>query len=360
MEVWIALALSLVIATLFIRARANRILMPKLVRGAPITSAAKASETQPDCMAVIPARNEAGFIGRTVRSLPPDSVIVVDDHSEDTTGEEARQAGAGVILAPKLSRGAYGKSNACMAGARALKSRWILFTDADAHFEPGFADAVVACAEASGVALLSVYLDPEYATTWERIISPYLNALFFCGANPRSDAPTACNGQCVLVRREAYEFLGGHAAVINDLIEDVRLAAVAQRHRLKFGIVRADGLGKVRWRDLGGMVERGASRFMIAAPMQGTTILIAALATAAWLPTLVWLLADSQYRAAVAFAVLPYLLLWRWYADGSGRLAALFIPFAIPLASWAALPMLGRGLWGALSGGASEWKGRSG
>src|SRR5438132_9290647 len=73
-----------------------------------------------DCMVVIPARNEEGNIAEAVRSLPPDTVIVVDDFSNDNTAEEARRAGAGVLPAPMPVEGALGKSNACMEGARVL------------------------------------------------------------------------------------------------------------------------------------------------------------------------------------------------------------------------------------------------
>ena len=41
-------------------------------------------------MVVIPARNEEGLIGNAVSSLPPDTVIVVDDFSADKTAEVAR------------------------------------------------------------------------------------------------------------------------------------------------------------------------------------------------------------------------------------------------------------------------------
>ena len=145
-------------------------------------------------MAIIPARNEEAVIARAVRSLPPDTVIVVDDHSEDGTAEAARQAGAGVLPAPPLPRNGIGKANACAAGARALTSRWILFTDADTWFEEGFLPAVVAAAEASGVSLLSIYLQPECETFAERVLVPYARALFFCGGNPKR------NPQCVLQR----------------------------------------------------------------------------------------------------------------------------------------------------------------
>src|ERR1019366_1291952 len=95
-----------------------------------------------DCMVVIPARNEEAMIGRAVRSLPHDTVIVVDDASEDGTAEVAHNAGAGVLPAPDLTGRGIGKSNACAAGARALTSRWVLFTDADTWFEPRFLEAI--------------------------------------------------------------------------------------------------------------------------------------------------------------------------------------------------------------------------
>jgi chlorobactene glucosyltransferase len=363
-EVWAALALAVVIAVLFLRARAHQLSLPKLPRPATFRKKGRGNKTPPDappspgdlpdCMVVIPARNEAAYIGRAVRSLPHDSVIVVDDHSEDATAAEARKAGAGVIRAAGLSRAVSGKSNACMTGARALTSKWILFADADTRFEPGFLDAAIGYAESSGIALLSVYLDPEYPTAGEALLAPYLIALYFCGANPVGTV-AAFNGQCVFVRRDAYEFLGGHAAVLNTWNEDVRFAAIAQRHRLKFGIVRANGMGTVLWRELSGNVHRGAVRFMILSPGRGATILITALAMAAWIPVFAWLWMEHHYRAAAVFAAVPWLLLWRWYGRGWRSGTAVTLPIAI----YAVLPMLIGGVWNALGGGAVKWKGRS-
>ncbi|MGH9559009.1 MAG: glycosyltransferase family A protein [Bryobacteraceae bacterium] len=53
----------------------------------------------------------------------------------------ARKAGAGVVRAPEVPRGAARKAHTSMAGARLLTSKWILFADADAWFDPGFLDA---------------------------------------------------------------------------------------------------------------------------------------------------------------------------------------------------------------------------
>jgi hypothetical protein len=311
---------------------------------------------EPDCMVVIPARNEEAVIERAVRSLPADTVIVVDDHSEDGTAQAARKAGAGVIPAPPLPRNAIGKANACAAGARVLTSRWVLFADADTHFEPGFLDAAVATAEAGGVSLLSIHLDPEYRSFAEHVLVPYARALVFCGANPRRSPNAFFTGHCLLALREPYNFLGTHAAVITHLAEDVKLTVLAERHRLKVAIARAPGLGERRmyhgFRGIRSGMERHAFRFILVSPWIGASILSAALVAALWLPLLAWLSWHRQWTAAAVIAVLPIAALRPWYESWGRALLA-------PLAIYWILPVLARGVISAVFGRPLEWKGRT-
>ena len=303
---------------------------------------------QVDCMVIIPARNEAGNIGGVVRSLPSDSVIVVDDFSRDNTAEEARAAGAGVLPAPQPLAGAVGKSNACMEGARVLTSRWILFADADTRFEPGFVESAVAAAEAGKIDFLSVYLRAEYRTLWESTLAPYGVALYFCGINPRADSASAFNGQCLLVNRAAYEFIGGHRSVLGYLCEDVKMAELAMRHRMKFAVMRAPRLGRVHIRpaDFG----RNARRFAEVSSWRGLCIAFAAALWALWLPMLVVLFARHQFPAAIAWALLPSVFLLPWYGWARAILA--------PAGIYAILPSLLRGALGAATGRHVKWKGR--
>jgi 4,4'-diaponeurosporenoate glycosyltransferase len=349
MSLWIACAVAVAMAVVLVVSRLRYRSLP------PIPVPAEKLPL-PDCMAIIPARNEEAVITRVVRSLPPDTVIVVDDHSEDGTAEAARQAGAGVLPAPPLPRNGIGKANACAAGAWALTSRWILFTDADTWFEDGFLPAVVAAAESSGVSLLSIYLQPECETFAERVLVPYARALFFCGDSPHRNPQAYFSGQCLLVRRDAYIFLGTHGAVVAQLVDDVKLTLLAQRHRLRYALARATDLGHARlYAGFSGIwtgIERHAFRFIVVSPWIGLSILLAALCIALWLPALAWLVADHEFMAAAVFALLPTALLRAWY--GSWPRA-----FLAPLAIYWMLPVLARGLISALIGKPIAWKGRT-
>ena len=344
-SVWVALALGLVLVALLWRARRHYL---GLLEIRPVPKPQDGYPARPrDCMVVIPARNEEGNIGPVVRSLPPDSVIVVDDFSDDKTADEAREAGAGVLRAPALPDGAVGKSNACMEGARVLTSRWILFADADTRFKPGAVDAMVGAAEASQIEFLSVYLKPEFQTLAESVIAPYGVALYFCGVDPRANPASAFNGQCVLVKRNAYEFVGGHRAVLSYVCEDLKMADLAQRHRLKFAVARAPKLGSVRIHP--GDFARNASRFVLVRWWRGAWVALTAAAWALWLPALVFLIVRGQV-AAFAWSFVPSVLLGAWYGWERAVLA--------PIGIYAILPGLLRGAIGAVTNRHFKWKGR--
>jgi chlorobactene glucosyltransferase len=347
-SLWVALGVAVLFLAFFVKSRLNYLGIPKLSRPSQAEN-----RTAPDCMVIVPARNEEALIARVVKSFPHDTVIVVDDHSKDGTAEAARQAGAGVLPAPELGPHSLGKSNACAAGARVLRSRWVLFTDADTWFDEGFLDSAVECAEASRLSFLSIYLRPEFGSFAESVLVPCAVALYFAGFAPRGDATEIVNGQCLLVRREAYEFIGGHSAVITSMIDDVKLAALANRHRLRFAIARAGRLGHVRfhpgslWRGF----ERNAYRFVMVSPGMGVTILVAAFVAALWLPVSIWLAFEKEWIVLAAFALMPSAILGVWYRNPLRALLA-------PLGICGMFFIIANGFIAAITGRQLEWKGR--
>jgi glycosyltransferase involved in cell wall biosynthesis len=86
---------------------------------------------------VIPAYREQGRIGAVVRAVQTycPAIIVVDDGSEDRTGEEARQAGATVLRNPAN----LGKGEALAAGFRHARESGftlVITLDADGQHDP--------------------------------------------------------------------------------------------------------------------------------------------------------------------------------------------------------------------------------
>lgn len=81
--------------------------------------------------AIVPARNEAGRVGATVRALrslePVDEIVVVDDGSTDATAAEAAEAGARVLRLPRPR----GKGTALACGVATTGAEVLLLVDAD-------------------------------------------------------------------------------------------------------------------------------------------------------------------------------------------------------------------------------------
>jgi len=177
-------------------------------------------------------------------------ITVVDDASTDQTRAIAESfAGVRVIAAQEPRPGISGKCNALCAGAAGSASKWLLFTDADTYHYPGSLAKAVTEAEKTGADLLSFSPEQETGSLLERMLMPVVFADLVRTYPPErvndpTDPTAAANGQYLLVRREAYEAVGGHQAVANNILEDVELARLFKRknYRLRFrrgaGIVR--------------------------------------------------------------------------------------------------------------------------
>jgi hypothetical protein len=155
------------------------------------------------------------------------------------------------------------------------------------------------------------------------------------------------------VRREAYQFIGGHGAVRQFLVDDVKLAALALRHRLKLATVRAGRLGHARFHAEGIRrgVERHAFRFMEVHAAMAFVSMAAATLAALWLPLAAWLWWNGDRAYAGTLLLLPLLWMAGWYRGWRLILA--------PAAIYALLPWLCRGMLSAVTAGRIQWKGRT-
>jgi glycosyltransferase involved in cell wall biosynthesis len=205
---------------------------------------ADSSAQRPIVSVVVPARNEAGRLEICLSSLVNQrgidfEIIVVDDASTDRTREIAQSfSDVRVIEAPPLSRGWTGKNNALVAGAAEARGEWLLFTDADTMHLPGSLARSAAEANRQRAALLSYSPEQQVQGFWEKAVMPVIFAELAATyppaliSNPKSSA-AAANGQYILILREAYDAVGGHAAIAGNLLEDVALARAVKNSRRK-------------------------------------------------------------------------------------------------------------------------------
>jgi glycosyltransferase involved in cell wall biosynthesis len=167
---------------------------------------------------------------------PQMEVIVVDDHSTDETGRIARDAGGtdprlGVTVPPGLPDDWFGKSWACAHGAAMARGELLYFADADTAPAPDLLPRLVNALNSRAADMISVAGRQELGSFWERVVQPQVFALLAVryGSTERMNASRRAydkiaNGQCILIRRGAYEAVGGHGAVRDKVAEDLMLA----------------------------------------------------------------------------------------------------------------------------------------
>jgi len=262
---WIILAYVVFASAAFALAA---LLAEQHYRALPMLPAGKLPGAAPSVAVLIPARDEAANIERVVSTLraqdyPNFTVTVIDDHSSDATAALAAGAGAAVLrLTVEPPPGWTGKCNACEQGARASSADWLLFTDADTAHAPGSLSAALAYAETYTLDALSLLLQQECRTFWERLILPLAYQQFFAVLRP---AAPAFNGQYILIRRAVYERSGGFGAVRGRVMEDVALAERLDALGCRVTLLNAGGFASVRmYRDLPALL-RGMTKTTFAA-----------------------------------------------------------------------------------------------
>jgi glycosyltransferase involved in cell wall biosynthesis len=207
-----------------------------------IPTAGSPTKHAPTVSVIVPARNEEASLEDCLNSLVAQTgvsfeVIVVDDRSSDRTREIAAsfsRRGVQVIEAPDLPAGWTGKNNAVTAGARVAHGDWLLFTDADTIHLPGSLARSLEEAARRHATLLSYSPAQIVKTFSEKAVMPVIFAELARTFRPSrvsdpSSSAAAANGQYILITREAYEAVGGHAAVAGNLLEDVALAQAVKR-----------------------------------------------------------------------------------------------------------------------------------
>lgn len=241
----------------------------------------------------VPARDEAEVIEACVQSIlsQPEvrRLVVVDDQSTDgTSAILARRTDPRltVIAGTGPAEGAAGKPSALAHAVTAAppETARVLFVDADVVLADGAVAALLADADASGADLVTLLPTLTLGSFAERVVMPSVGALIVAAHPPARvadpDAADAfANGQTILLDRVRYAAVGGHAAVISEVLEDV---ALARRVKADGGHLRVvDGRGWARTRmyaSAGEMIEGWTKNlFLLVGARVGAAVTWAAL-----------------------------------------------------------------------------------
>jgi glycosyltransferase involved in cell wall biosynthesis len=234
--------------------------------------------------AIVPARNEEAVIAACIESLSAQpeisEIIAVNDQSSDRTlgilQELAQRVSRLRILdAPPPPAGWVGKNQAVWMGAQQALSEWLLFTDADAALQEGAALKALELAKGHQASLVSFSPEQVLEKWYEKALIPFVyirlaQKFSFEQVNdPQSDA-AAANGQFLMIRRDAYHAVGGHAAVHGEVLEDVALAKKLKASGARIWFGYSDGAVRVRmYRSFSAMWEGWKKNLFVL--MGGTT-----------------------------------------------------------------------------------------
>jgi len=186
---------------------------------------------------LIPARNEAEGIGRTLAALerqgPGLEVVVIDDRSEDGTASAARVAGpegTRVIEGTALADGWTGKLWALEQGLAEVDTKYTLLLDADIEVGAGIIAGMLDLLRARKIEMVSLMATLSMVGPWEKLLMPSFIYFFkllypFHLANSPSSRVAAAAGGNVLVETSVLREIGGFAALKDELIDDCALAA---------------------------------------------------------------------------------------------------------------------------------------
>jgi hypothetical protein len=277
---------------------------------------------------VIPAHNEEASIRPLLESLKAQDyaamrVVLCLDRCTDRTADVARSLVGDdprftILEIDSCPDGWAGKVNAVWAGVQTPAARsadLLLFADADTAFHPSCITATAALLEHRHLDLLSLLSTLTCSRWFEYVVQPAAG-LELVRQYPigRANRPTPvggsgrrafANGQFMMFTREAYDAIGGHAAVHNELLEDLALSRRIADAGRPAGLFLAGGMLSCRMYEAWPQFRAGWKRIYIESAKCKVKRLKRAAAVSATFGAILPVLALLNAAACAALLALP-------------------------------------------------------
>jgi glycosyltransferase involved in cell wall biosynthesis len=216
----------------------------------------------PSVSIIVTALNEEHTIEPALRSLlamqyAHFEVIAINDRSTDGTGAVLNQLQSQypqlkVIHIASLPAVWLGKCHALHQGTQAASGEYLLFTDADVHFEPStLARAIQFCTEKNLDHLTLVFGLIAHSLVLRLLLVSFGIGLFaryqpWNVGKANSQAYFGVGG-FNLVRRRAYDACGGHEPLKLEILDDLALGKSIKAHGFKQAVLYGDELVALEW-----------------------------------------------------------------------------------------------------------------
>jgi glycosyltransferase involved in cell wall biosynthesis len=235
----------------------------------------------PHVTVLIPAKDEGERIRRCVESAlaqdyPSFDVITINDRSADDTGavmDDLAAAHPGRLRAvhvTDLTPGWTGKNHALYQGAKVAQGDWLLFVDSDVVLEPDVLSASMAVVLRKNFDMISLLPRLESHTVWESLLVPLAagaaGSMYLIALANNNDLPNTAfaNGQFILVKREAYDAIGGHETLKDRYCEDIAMARLLKRNGMRPRVAWGNDFSQVRMYSSFAAIFRGWARIYYA------------------------------------------------------------------------------------------------
>ena len=232
----------------------------------------------PKVSVILPARNEEIYITRCLDSLlnqdyPNFEIIAINDSSSDETGDIILRYSKkynkiiAVDPGPKPD-GWVGKSWACYQGYRKATGDLLLFTDADTQHSSSLMSLAVGNLLQQNLDAITAIPKLLCIETWTKITLPMLSTFLHTrfSALRVNDPKTKIGyffGSFFVISRTAYEKVGTHEGVKQELVEDGALGGKVKDAKFRLKMVRGEENLTAIWaRDLNSLWQ-GLRRLMI-------------------------------------------------------------------------------------------------
>jgi len=302
----------------------------------------------PSITVIVPARNEAADIATTLHSLLAQDysnlqIIAIDDRSTDQTGAIIDTIASQhpdrlrTLHITELSPGWLGKTHAMALAARQAPSDYLLFTDADVLFRSDAIRRALAHTVATSADHL-ITVPTTLIHRWdEAAILGFFQMFSLWGARPwRISDPKAKHdaigiGAFNLLRRKAYQQVGGFESLRMEIVEDIGLGRRIKRAGLTQRLCFGRGLVSLHWASgVGGLVGVmtknlwAAFRFYIWLALLGCLWLLVFCVA----PAIALFFAPTRLPAILIFAAVAFAYRLLGRHSGISTWNALLFPFS--------------------------------